>query len=210
MRNGEWVDWAAEMAVPAGAGDKVFLLLSDGTNEALSEVDLTDDVIWLPAMIPTITPTPTRTPTLTPSNTPTPRITATPTITPTPTPAPGPELLLLYDDRALSLINVERYTVNITGLELVGQNYTLPVYWWTGFPAHAFTPRTCVQAYSAVVSQPPDKPGECRLVSGQRGRLLPNERFWLTGDFEVRRNRVVIGTCEAAAGRCAVDLPDQP
>lgn len=210
MLRGEWIDWAEEMPVPIGAGDRVYLLLSDGSNDAITEVDLTSDVIWLPDMIPTITPTPTPTATLTPSLTPTPRITPTPTVTPTPTPMPGPELLLLYNEQSLTMINVERYTVNLTGLELVGENLTLPAYWWSNYEVYAFTPGTCVQAYSAAASQPPKKPDECRLVRSQQGRLLPDERFWRKVDFEVRLKGERIAVCKAAAGRCVVDLPGQP
>lgn len=210
MLDGAWVDWAEEMPVPEGAGGKIYLLLSDGTHDAITEVDLTRDVIWLPAMIPTITPTPSPTATFTPTLTPTPRITATPTVTPTPTPAPGPELLLLYDSESLTMINAERYTVDLTGLELVGANMTLSAFWWPDFRAFAFESHTCVQAYSAAVSQRPKRPDECRLVTVERGRLRPDERFWLNADFEVRQYGKVIGMCKAEAGRCEVDLPDQP
>jgi uncharacterized protein YkwD len=210
LLDGEWVDWAEEMPVPADAGDKVYLLLSDGTHDAITEVGLRDDVIWLPALIPTLTPTFTPTATFTPSRTPTPAITNTPTLTPTPTPTPGPELLFLYDDQALTMINIERYTVSLTGVEIVGESITLPSYWWPNFEEFAFRSRTCVQAYSAAVSQPPRKPDECRVVSSQHGRLRPDQRFWLDADFEVRQNGEMIGTCEAAAGRCVVDLPNEP
>jgi uncharacterized protein YkwD len=210
LRDGEWMDWAPEMPVPAGAGRKVYMLLSDGTYDALTEVELSSDVVWLPAMVPTITPTPSPTATLTPSLTPTPRITNTPTITPTPTPMPGPELLFLYNDQSLTMINVERYTVSLTGVEIVGQNITLPSYWWPDFEEFAFRSRTCVQAYSSAVSQPPGRPDECRLVVRQHGRLRPDQRFWLNADFEVRQKGEVIGVCKAGAGRCVVDLPDEP
>ena len=210
LRNGEWVDWAEQMPVPAGAGRKVYMLLSDGTYDAITEVELSSDVVWLPAMVPTITPTPSPTFTLTPSLTPTPRITNTPTITPTPTPAPGPELLLLYDDQSLTVINVERYTVSLTGVEIVGENMSLPSYWWPNFEEFAFRSHTCVQAYSSAVSQPPGRPDECRLVASQHGRLRPDQRFWQNANFEVRQNGEVIGTCEVGAGRCIVDLPNEP
>lgn len=210
LLNGQWVDWAEQMRIPPGAGSKVYLLLSDGTYDAMSEVDLNTDLIWLPELIPTLTPTFTPTATFTPSRTPTPRITNTPTITPTPTPAPGPELLFLYDDQSLTMINVERYTVSLTGLEIIGSNITLPAYWWPNFEEFAFRSRTCVQAYSSAVSQPPRRPDECRLVTNQHGRLRPDQRFWLNANFEVRQNGKVIGKCEAAAGRCIVDLPNEP
>ncbi len=37
-----------------------------------------------------------------------------------------------------------------------------------------------------------------------------DQRFWLTGTFDVKLNNEVIATCEASAGRCVVDLPNQP
>ena len=118
--------------------------------------------------------------------------------------------MLLYDDEALTLISVERYSANLTGLQLVGENFTMPVYWWSNIRAFAFAPGFCVQAYSAVMSQPPAKPAECRVLREQRGRLRPDQRFWLAGEFEVRQNGKVIARCEATAGRCEVDLPGQP
>ena len=145
------------------------------------------------------------------SQTPTPAITNTPTPTPSPTPIPGPELLLLYDDTSFTFVNVERYPADIRGLEFVGANSTLPIWWWATIRAYGFEVGSCAQAYSAfLTSQPPSRPRECRVVREQRGRLLPVERFWLEGTFDVRQNGNVIATCEAEAGRCEVDLPNQP
>lgn len=210
MLNGEWIDWAAEMPVPARAGDKLYMLLSDGTYEALIEVDLTSDLIWIPELVPTVTPTSTFTPTYTPSRTPTPRITNTPTPTLTPTPVPGPELLILYDEDALTVINVERAPADLRGVSLVGATYTIPMYWWSTISTFAFPSGSCVQAYAGGVSPSPVRPRECRVVRESRGRLFPDQRFWLEGTFDVKLNNEVIATCEASAGRCVVDLPNQP
>lgn len=210
MLDGAWQAWDEAVPVPDGASGKLYVLLTDGTYEALSEVDLRDDVAWIPTLVPTTTPTPLPTLTLTPSRTPTPRITATPTITPTPTPIPGPELLLIYDDEAITLINVERFDVDMTGLEMVGVDDTLPIWYWPDIRFYDFDPGSCIQAYSAAVSQPPSRPRECRLMRAQRGRLLPAQRFWLEGAFEVRQGGDVIAECEPDAGRCVVDLPGQP
>jgi uncharacterized protein YkwD len=211
LQNSQWISWAEEIEVPEGAGSKVYLLLSDGTYESLTEVDLRDDWVWLPELVPTVTPTLTPTATFTPSRTPTPAITNTPTPTLTPTPVPGPELLLVYDETSFTFINVERYPADIRGLEFVGANSTLPIWWWVSVRAFAFEAGSCAQAYSSFVTfQPPSRPRECRVVREQRGRLLPVERFWLEGTFAVRQNGETIATCEADAGRCEVDLPDQP
>lgn len=160
-----------------------------------------------------IAPNPTNTPgsiQLPPTKTPTPRITNTPTLTLTPTPVPGPELLLLYDEDVLTVINVERYPADLRDVSLVGATFTLPMYWWSTINTFAFQSGSCVQAYAGGISPSPSRPRECRVVRESRGRLFPDQRFWLTGTFDVKLNNEVIATCEASAGRCVVDLPNQP
>ncbi|KXK50255.1 MAG: hypothetical protein UZ13_02650 [Chloroflexi bacterium OLB13] len=210
MLNGAWIDWAEEIPLPSRAGRKLYMLLSDDTYESLIEVDLSSDLVWIPTLVPTVTPTPTFTLTYTPSRTPTPRITNTPTLTLTPTPVPGPELLLLYDEDVLTVINFERYPADLRDVSLVGATFTLPMYWWSTINTFAFQSGSCVQAYAGGISPSPSRPRECRVVRESRGRLFPDQRFWLTGTFDVKLNNEVIATCEASAGRCVVDLPNQP
>lgn len=219
----EWTPWQPQVDVPAKAGDLVYVLYSDGKRESIAVVPLQQNRALLRGYVPTLTPSPT--PTLTPSATftPTPLVTLTPsptwtpspTLTPSPTPTPpGPELVLIYDNASLSLVNVALYPVSLLGLEIVGQNYTLNMRWWTetqrGIDLNRFPPGQCLRAYSYAQQPSSALPKGCTAVRSDRSRLQPGERFWLLADFEVRRQGQVLAQCQLNAGQCTVDLPELP
>ncbi len=225
-----WQPWQPEIEVPAGAGDKLYVLYGSSTNENLvtmAEVDLRGlaGQVLLPGYVPTRTPTPsptftpTRTPTFTPAVSPTPTLTATPTLTPSPTPIPPPELLLLYDGASFTVFNQSAVRVDLINVSFVGVNFTLSGAWWGGAVANNllfnFAPGSCVVAYSSFVSSiPPDAPAQCRRTLAVRGNLRENQRFWLNGDFDVTFKNDLLATCrqltEGEPGSCEVDFPTLP
>jgi uncharacterized protein YkwD len=217
---GNWTAWQSKIQLPAEASDLVSVLYWDTARDiqALSIVTYREARVWLPGYVPTATATPT--PTLTPTQTftptpvmsPTPTPTPTLTLTPTNTPIPPPEILLIYDDRALTLLNQSIRTLDVYRLSLSGSGTTLEGSWWQDVMSVQqlviFQPGSCLQVWSfeAHVS-PPIRPPECQSFIGVRGHLAANSRFWLQGSFEVRHQGQLITTCPIGPNRCEVDLP---
>jgi uncharacterized protein YkwD len=217
---GNWTDWQSKLPVPPEASDLVSVLYWDTARDiqALSIVTQPEDRVWLPGYVPTATATPT--PTLTPTQTftPTPVISPTPsptptlTLTPTNTPIPPPEILLIYDDRSLILLNQSTRSLDVYRLSFSGSGTTLDGSWWqnvmTVQQLVIFQPGSCLQAWSfEAQTSPPPRPPECRSHIGVRGNLAASSRFWLQGSFEVRHQGQLITTCPSGPGRCEVDLP---
>lgn len=195
-----WIPWQATLDLPDDAGDKLYVLYTDGSTEALSEVDLAQDVVVLPGYVPPPDPVLALLP----------AATAAPTATPAP---PRPEIVLVYDDRSLTIINNARRPLDLYGLELSSGAVRLPMTWWldapgasANFQLYAFPPGDCVQAWSFAESTPPRKPAACDVRRAARSHLTRAQFFWLEGSFEVLLDGSVVGTCEAAARRCEVDL----
>lgn len=198
--NADWIPWQATIDLPKDAGDKLYVLYTDGSAESLSEVDLTRDVVVLPGYVPPPDPVLALLP----------AATAAPTATPEP---PRPEIVLVYDDRSLTIINNARRPLDLYGLELSSGVIRLPMTWWlnapgagTNFQLYAFPPGDCVQAWSFAETTAPRKPAACSVRRAARSHLTRDQFFWLEGSFEVLLDGAVIGTCEAAARRCEVEL----
>jgi uncharacterized protein YkwD len=216
-----WLNWAPSIDIPSGNGGVVFVLYRNSSApdvQVISEVALRENIVMLPGFVPTPSPTPTATPTLTPSNTPTPMYSPTPSITPTPsatltpTPVPGPEVRLIYDADQFTLLNQERWDVNLFPLSFRSGRQTVSALYWrdvSGEPLASFPPKGCLQAWTSDRFAPPPLPSECPRRTGGRGRLTASERFWIN-DFEVLYNGEVIATCKAAPGVCEADLPGRP
>ncbi|HEX2909017.1 MAG TPA: hypothetical protein VHO69_19245, partial [Phototrophicaceae bacterium] len=197
----DWLPWAETLALPKGLDDKVYILSTDGKTEVLSAVDLAVDVVVLPGYEPPPDPAQLLVPPMTP----------TPTLTPEP---PKPELLLVYDNRSLAVINQSRRALNLYDLELVGAGMRLPMTWWLkslglspDFQLYAFPAGDCALAWSFTEATTPRPPAECRVMRAGRSQLTPSQLFWLEGSFEVWLDGQVVGTCQAAARRCEVELP---
>lgn len=199
----DWVPWQAAIPVPEGAGERVYVLYSDGATLALSAVDLTQDVILLPGGQ---TPPATQAP-------------ESVSIPPTFTPAPGATLapaageagvLLVYDDRSLTIVNTSGAPLDVTGLSLVGGAVTLPATrWrtdWLPFLLEAMPAGACLQVWGW--SEPVDLPAPAECGSYHSTVAVdPAQRFWASGSFEAQWQGEVVATCAAGAGRCAVVVP---
>jgi uncharacterized protein YkwD len=197
----DWIPWQETLDLPKNAGDKLFVLYTDGSAESMSEVDLNADVVVLPGY----EPPPDFAAMLAQA------AAATPLPTATPEP-PRPELLLVYDNRSLAVINNSRHTLDLSDVALQGNGMYLPMTWWQGargvtLQLYDFPSGDCVQVWSEQEFTAPRKPAECRSVRSGRSFLENSQRFWLEGSFEVALNGDVVATCQAAARRCEVDLP---
>ncbi len=194
---GVWINWAPSMTIPENAGDKLYVMYTDDTQQTLAEVDLAQDRIILPGYIPT----------------PPPVVSAggTPEIIATSTPEPPrPELAVVYDDTSLSIINIASKPVSLRGLRLVSGTSQLTMQWWldvSDVPLDAFPPNNCLQTWSGeVTSNPPGPHYPCTLRRSGRGNMKPADRFWLNSSFTVQRGGRVLATCEVGAGQCDVDF----
>lgn len=198
----DWIPWTETMELPDDVGDKVYVLYTDGNVEVMSEVDLVRDIIVLPGHYPP--PDPALLIQLTP------QATLAPTATLEP---PRPEVLILYDNRSLTVVNQSRLTLNLGYLELEGAGMTLPMTTWSDVGnanIYQFPAGDCVQAWAGGEFNAPRKPDECGVRRSARSNLRPNQLFWLEGDFTVLDDGQVVATCQLGARRCEVDLPGIP
>lgn len=216
LHEDEWLVWEERIPLPAGATELLTVILSDRLTEIPVTVDL-NAVNVLPADVvptrtPTVTPFPTRTP---PPVTPT---IAPPTPTPSMTPRPrapidGYDILLLYNNVALTFINQSDERLDVTPLVFSAQQTNTTITGrWLGFyaevPLTAFPPNFCMQAWSFFLNpERPPLPDDCELLASGRSLLLPGDRFWLAVEFEVRYDGMLIATCYGQDGQCAFDLP---
>ncbi len=224
----EWVEWQGTIQIPEGAGDKVFVLYSDGDVNTITEVNLVSDAVILPGYIPELEPTLASLPTATSvplsTNTPEPTdeaVDAAPVVStntpqssaPTSTPElTGAEVLLIYDNLSLTVLNATDGLIDIRGLELTDGETTVPIERWSvtsDVPLDAFPSGGCLQVWSWAETYTPNQPDECRARWSVLN-LSPERLFWLAGTFEVRLNGATLATCETGMGRCEVDLPDMP
>jgi uncharacterized protein YkwD len=134
---------------------------------------------------------------------------ATPTTPPSPTTAPQ-DIVLVYDNHSLALVNTSGRALDLTSLVLVQGTTTLPVTSWaTAFlnvPLTAFPARDCLQVWSWAEPSPLKPPAACRI---QRAvlNLAPDRLFWTKADFQVRWKDTTLGTCHVGAGQCGFALP---
>lgn len=210
--------WTEKLAVPVDAGDSVFILSSDGNHEVLSAVDLSDDHVILPdsiepeptALPPTQAPAAEQTavaatpaPTMMPTMTPVPVITEEP-----PSSVAQPDLLIMYSNNTLDVINVSAEPLDLRTLEIDGV-IDFPFTQFTrvtDFPLEALPTRHCLQIRSQGVSGDVVKQDTCNWVRSLI-TVSPDRIFWAQAPFEVQRNGLTIATCQPNASVCAVDLP---
>jgi hypothetical protein len=232
--NKEPIPWQPKLAIPDGAGGKLYVVYSDGAAQVVTEVDMSKDVAILPGYIPSPTtvaaqPTPnavagqptaipasnlpgapvTNTPRA-PARTPTPLPSPIPaaTVTPTPTPAAG-RLVIVYDNLSLTVINTSSGPVDISKLQLVSVSagVTFSATRWvqvSQVPLQSFPARQCLQI--KLVNRAVLMAPDCRIVRGVV-EFLPRQFFWTQASFEVRVANTVLATCQTSAGRCEVELP---
>lgn len=192
----DWTVWTDTLKVPEEAGDKIYLWYTNGMIEAMTEVDLKQDIIVLPGYLPASVTS----------------VVAQGTAVPTSTREPQiPEVLIVYDKRSLAIINQSRKLINLGDLELEGKSKTLSAASWAeggDVNIYQFPPGDCMQVWSGLAETgTPSKPQECRVLRRVRSHLTPNERFWTEDAFDVLYDGDVIATCEVDAKRCEVELP---
>jgi len=222
-----WQPWQMMLPLPPGAGDRLFVMVSDGTVEVLTEVQPQRDQVLLPAgmtarlptptpaaAIATVTPLPgviaaSRTPIAVPGATSTPLTIVNATPTPRATPGAVGDVTLIYDARSLSLYNSAGQALDLTGLALEQGAVRLGVAeWqtpWLSGTLTAFAARDCLQVWSWDEASDPPAPPDCRFVRGAI-TIDPDERPWLGGPFRASRDGTPLAACPAAPGRCSFAL----
>ncbi|HLV37191.1 MAG TPA: CAP domain-containing protein [Spirillospora sp.] len=212
----EPIDWTQRISVPVEAGDAVYILSSDGEHSVISPVDLSRDRAILPvATVPTEAPvvtteaapeiaaTPTTAPVIQPTMTPV--VVATDLV---PQPDEQPDLLILYSNDTLDVLNVSGATADWRTLAFHG-TIDFPFTHFTRvtqFPLEALPNRHCLQIRSQTISGDVVKQENCSWVRSLI-TVSPDRLFWAQGPFEVQHNGLTITTCEPGAGVCVVDLP---
>ena len=223
-----WQPWARMLPLPQSNGDRLFVMLSDGTVDVLTEVDMQEDAALLPqgmvAQLPSPTPASRSTLVATPGPTSTPGTSSTPiaipgpTVTPgagaTATPTPQPtasgsgDVTLIYDARSLTLYNSTGRAIDVTGLTIEqGALRLSSSQWqtqWLSGTLTEFAARDCLQVSTLGQPEPPP-PGECRFL--RSAILIPaSDRPWLGAPFNVSRNGTRLATCPTAPARCSFSL----
>ncbi len=197
------IPWQATIDIPQNAGSKLYALYTDGSAQAISEVRLDQDIAVLPGVSTAAASSPTAVPTV-PRTSPTATATAAP-----PELQPGdPDLLIVYDDLDLTVINIAPQALNLQALELVGSNTRLPFTRWgtvVKLPLEAFPSKHCLQVRSITVTTYVDMPTTC-LWTRSVLTWSPDQLFWTKGDFEVRTGSTVLAVCKREAGNCEVHL----
>lgn len=212
--------WSSVLEIPEGAGDTIYVLMSDGNREVLSRVNReTDAVIVLGsisapeeeaeaasgATFATATP---QSEVVEDQATPeaTPQPTLEPTTEPTSVPASdGPDMLILYTADTLNVINVSGAPMDWQNLEIRGV-INVPFTQFTKFvdlDLSAIPDRHCVQIRSHGVAGDVVKPESCNwvrsLVTVQADRI-----FWQAGEFELVDNGTSFATCLPANAICEI------
>jgi uncharacterized protein YkwD len=215
-----WQTWQANIPIPEGAGDHLFLLYSDGVLESLAYVDLTLRT-GTSGEIPAIAATPLQasSPTFVSPNlslsTSTPTLAAVETqapqpMPPTQTPLPSGDLLLAWDARSFSGVNIGSGPIDVSQLTIVSPANELLLRFsrWADFsrsPLNALPAGWCVQVHGWDIAAPPAA-AQCRNVSGVTN-ISPDRKFWTYTDFTVMNGTQSLGTCSHTLGQCVVDLP---
>lgn len=232
----DWMPWQAMMPLPKGTGSIVFILYTDGQQQALAEVVLKDNVTILPGILPgglppTATPAapsapilPTVQATFTPTATMGPLVTRTPSPTPqqtgpTATPQPaGPtptvtlapvttDLELIYNATSLTVLNASGRALDLTTLAFQGSQ--------VGFAARGWTQVVDVPLAAfpnghclqlQLSGSAPVSPQQCRFVRSIV-QLGAGRTFWTQGSFDVLLNGVPVATCPANMTRCVITVP---
>ena len=217
-----WRPWQPTIRLSGYTGDTLFISFRDSRVEVITSVSLTRNLVMLPpgVAVPTTAPLAAMVEvnTATPAPSPTATSVAAPGVgVPTPTPLASAttaggeqDIAIIYDSRSLAVLNTSSATRDLSRLEFVAGTTTFSVTrWQTQFlaaPLDAFPADDCLQTWSWNEQEDVPKPSDC---DNQRGVTLvaPEGRFWLTNDFVVRWDGIVVANCPVGAGTCPVDLP---
>ncbi len=120
------------------------------------------------------------------------------------------DLLLVYDaaGRWLYLVNATEGPLDLRPLAFEGGGMEVRATIWTAAnlssDLSAFKAAGCLGLWGLGVAMP-DPPPECGTRQGWIAR--DGVEFWTGGSFVVRYEDAPVATCDAATGRCTVDLP---
>ncbi|WP_119065404.1 CAP domain-containing protein [Aggregatilinea lenta] len=218
-----WRPWQPTIRLSSYTGDMVFVSFRDSQVEVITLVMLARDTVMLTpgVAVPTTAPpaamVESNTATPAPTATATPSAAALPSVS-IPTPTPGTstttdgaeDIAIIYDSRSLAILNTSGAARDLSRLELAAGTTTFPITRWQSeflaAPLDAFPADDCLQTWSWNEQEDVPKPPDCDNQRGVR-LVAPEARFWLTQEFAVRWDGIVVATCPAGAGRCPVDLP---
>jgi uncharacterized protein YkwD len=210
--------WTPTLSFEQRLSGNLFVLYSNSSFQALSEVNMAQDVAVLPGTVqvasaPTGTPALVALPTKVPDTAPTAASTTAPLGIATNTPnlpaattTPNADLLVLYSDHALVILNNTAGTVNLRGISIGADNRISVERWQTvaTFSADAFPSGSCLMVSEA--NSFPATPVSCKFVRSQL-EVSSSRTFWKQGNFTVNRGDTVLAICQLGAGHCEVDLP---
>ncbi len=230
----DWQPWQATMPIPSNAGDRLYVLYSNGSIDVLSAVDLNTDRVLLPGTSFVAAPPSTTTtnnsaapnnpgapasvgsssagPEPLPTNPPAAAAAPTATRVPPPTQAPqrASSILLVYSPQSLALVNTSGRVLDLSNLEIVQGTNTLAIKRWQtpflGAALDSFPAQDCLQVWSWNEPNDLPAPSECRIRRGIIN-VAPEARFWGAGTFDVRSQGTTLATCDASARRCEVSFP---
>jgi len=211
----DWIPWSETISVPANAGSTIFVLYSDGENEALSMVNLTTDYVLLPGDQIVVAPPAEEVPAeeIREDQPPLEESTADPDTQESVVPATAAvvdvDLKIIYTGDTLSIINLSGEPLDMSGISLQGNGQTLPLEQFTrvaDFSLVGVPNNHCLQARDSALTGDVTMPPGC---SWARSLLYVNTTalFWSAADFTVERGEVVLATCPAGSGFCEVDMP---
>jgi len=206
---------AIALALSATSSDPI----SPATDTALPSSTPTDTATAQPSSTPTATTQPTATDTATSS--PTPEPTATPTATATAeateavsiiTPTNVPNLILVYDETGVVLVNRSSRSISIASLLFVqrldnGTTLSFGSSLWTDSARTVMLPGGYCAQVSKTGLRAPTLPAACR---GRFAWAQVSERrwFWVSSErgaiFEVRQTDDVVARCSIQAGQCSL------
>jgi uncharacterized protein YkwD len=211
----DWLPWSDTIPVPENAGNTIFVLYSDGENEALSMVNLASDVVLLPGSTTVISVPPAEEvppEEIREDQPPLEESTADPAAQESVVGATAVidvDIRITYTGDTLNLINVSGEPLDMTGISLSGSGQNLPLEQFmrvADFSLVGVPNNHCIQARDSRISGDVVMPEGC---SWARSLLYMNttDLFWSAGDFTVQRGGVTLATCAFNAGICEVDVP---
>lgn len=195
-----WVNWSATMPIPTGAGDSLYVLYTDGTHEVMSPVSLSGIAVEAPVVAAVPTAVPTTAPAAIPAPTEAPAVVAQPVT--------SPDVLLMYDNDELVLLNVSSKNLDLTALDVSGSGISIPTTRWAQFsdiPLNDFPPGHCLQVKATGTDGDVTMPNGCRWLRSII-TIAPAQFFWLGADFDVQKDGQSIATCQPGRPDCGIKL----
>ena len=134
----------------------------------------------------------------------------------TPTPTPVANLLLVYDDVAVNVINISDFTLSLVGVtfERLSAKGVItadfPASDWRNVEARALKPNNCLQVLVPVDKY--TRPKACKDAKDKKSTNKENEHFWIETANSikfrvVRDGEIIKPACMIEVGVCEIYLP---